>query len=68
MRKCELCKKGSVSAANRSHSKVKTLRKQHANLQKFMGLMLCSSCRRTIQKRVTQAATPKKAVKVAEAK
>ena len=55
MRKCELCKKGTVSAANRSHSRVKTLRKQHANLQKFMGIVLCSSCRRTIQKQVAKA-------------
>jgi len=49
-RKCDKCGKGSAKAANRSHAKNKTLRRQHVNLQKMDGVMLCSTCRRTAVK------------------
>ena len=49
-RTCERCDKGSKKAASRSHSKIKTLRRQHANVQKVHGEYLCTSCIRTMSK------------------
>lgn len=46
-RKCAICGKGSKKAATRSHSKVKTLRRQLPNLQKVDGVQMCMRCRRT---------------------
>ncbi|MDP2684586.1 MAG: bL28 family ribosomal protein [bacterium] len=46
--KCELCAKGSKKSANRSHSKVKTLRRQKVNLQKLDGKQVCTRCMRTL--------------------
>jgi len=46
--KCDLCEKGSKKAANRSHSKTKTLRKQKVNLQKLDGKKVCTRCMRTM--------------------
>ncbi len=46
-RKCEICGKGAIKAANRSHSRVKTLRRQKPNLQKVGGILMCMRCRRT---------------------
>jgi ribosomal protein L28 len=57
MPKCEICAKGSQKAANRSHSKVKTLRRQNPNLQKLDKHMVCTKCRRTITKKLTEMAT-----------
>jgi len=51
MPKCDICQKGSQKAANRSHSKVKTLRRQKPNLQKLDDHMVCTKCRRTITKK-----------------
>ena len=51
-RTCENCGKGAIKAANRSHSKVKTLKRQKPNLQKNeKGEMTCNTCRRTAVKK-----------------
>ncbi|MFA6427895.1 MAG: 50S ribosomal protein L28 [Candidatus Magasanikbacteria bacterium] len=55
MSKCELCKKGSQKSASRSHSKVKTIKRQNVNLQKMDGKLICSSCRRTSAKKMLLA-------------
>ncbi|MBI2990324.1 MAG: 50S ribosomal protein L28 [Candidatus Magasanikbacteria bacterium] len=47
---CEHCGKGSQKSATRSHSKIKTLRRQYANLQKFEGKKYCTRCIRTASK------------------
>ncbi|MBT3538864.1 50S ribosomal protein L28 [Candidatus Parcubacteria bacterium] len=52
MPKCDICAKGSQKAANRSHSKVKTLRRQKPNLQKLDDKLVCTKCRRTIAKKI----------------
>jgi len=52
-RTCSNCKKGSKKAASRSHSKIKTLRRQHANLQKVNGKKICTTCMRTAIKQAT---------------
>lgn len=53
-RKCDLCRRSSTKGATRSHSKVKTLKRQHINLQtRSIGgakLKVCTSCLRTIAK------------------
>ena len=51
-RRCTNCNKGPKKAANRSHSKVKTLKTQKPNLQKDKkGNLTCSTCRRTDAKK-----------------
>ncbi|MBI2436552.1 MAG: 50S ribosomal protein L28 [Candidatus Magasanikbacteria bacterium] len=52
MPKCDMCAKGSKKTANRSHSKVKTLRRQKPNLQKLENLLVCTKCRRTVTKKM----------------
>ncbi|HAT03408.1 MAG TPA: 50S ribosomal protein L28 [Candidatus Magasanikbacteria bacterium] len=52
MPKCDSCGKGAQKAANRSHSKVKTLRRQKPNLQKVEKQMICASCRRAKVKKM----------------
>jgi len=54
MPKCDICQKGSQKAANRSHSKVKTLRRQKPNLQKLDDHKVCTKCRRTITKKLSE--------------
>jgi len=54
MPKCEMCGKGSKKAANRSHSKVKTLRRQKPNLQKLDNRLVCTKCRRTLSKKIQE--------------
>jgi len=53
-RKCDLCRRGSTRDASRSHSKVKTLKRQHVNLQNRnidgLKFKVCTSCLRTITK------------------
>jgi ribosomal protein L28 len=44
---CSSCGKSSKKAASRSHSKIKTLRRQNVNLQKIDGKMVCTRCIRT---------------------
>ncbi|MCF6276824.1 MAG: 50S ribosomal protein L28 [Candidatus Magasanikbacteria bacterium] len=53
MAKCAKCKKGSKKAANRSHAKNKTLRRQKPNLQKHNGELVCTRCVRTEKKHQT---------------
>ena len=59
---CDLCKRSSTKGASRSHSKIKTLKRQNINLQTKnidgMKIKVCTSCLRTAAK------TPK--VKVAK--
>jgi len=69
-KKCDLCGRGSTKGASRSHSKIKTLKRQNINLQSKMidGLKMkvCASCIRTMAKpkRVKAKRKPaKKAVK-----
>ena len=53
-RKCDICQRGSTKGASRSHSKVKTLKRQHINLQnRKLGdvkIKVCTSCLRTLTK------------------
>ncbi len=53
-RRCDCCRRGSTKGASRSHSKVKTLKRQHINLQirKIDGLRvkICTACLRTFSK------------------
>jgi ribosomal protein L28 len=49
---CTHCKKGSKKAASRSHSKIKTLRRQKPNLQKNDGELVCTRCIRTLEKQI----------------
>ncbi len=54
-RKCDLCRRGSTKDASRSHSKVKTLKRQHINLQNRnidgFKIKVCTSCLRTMTKK-----------------
>jgi ribosomal protein L28 len=45
-----MCGRGSKRAANRSHSNIKTLRRQKPNLQKFGDKRVCTRCVRTLKK------------------
>ncbi|HZJ42105.1 MAG TPA: bL28 family ribosomal protein [Patescibacteria group bacterium] len=53
-KKCDLCKRKATKGASRSHSKIKTLKRQNINLQsKVIGgakFKVCTSCMRTIDK------------------
>jgi len=53
-RKCDLCGRGSTKDASRSHSNIKTIKRQHINLQskKINGkkLKICTKCIKTIAK------------------
>lgn len=53
-KKCDLCDRAATKGASRSHSKIKTLKRQNINLQsRVIGgvkLKVCSSCLRTINK------------------
>ncbi len=53
-RKCDVCRRGSTKDASRSHSKVKTLKRQHINLQNRnidgLKFKICTSCLRTMTK------------------
>ena len=64
-KKCDLCGRGATKGASRSHSKVKTLKKQNINLQtkeidgtKFK---FCTACLRTMNK-PKRVKTPRKPV------
>ncbi|MFA5211404.1 MAG: bL28 family ribosomal protein [Patescibacteria group bacterium] len=54
MAKCEICGKKSQKSASRSHSKIKTLKRQKVNLQKLDGKKVCAGCRRTIAKKINK--------------
>jgi ribosomal protein L28 len=51
---CDLCGRGSQKGATRSHSKIKTLKRQEINLQSKtidgMKIKVCTSCLRTAAK------------------
>lgn len=53
-KKCDTCGRSSTKGASRSHSNIKTLKRQHINLQskKIEGqkLKVCTSCIKTISK------------------
>ncbi|MDP2944226.1 MAG: bL28 family ribosomal protein, partial [bacterium] len=68
-KKCDLCGRSATKGASRSHSKIKTLKRQNINLQSrtvnSLKARLCTSCLRTINKpkRVKAKRKPAKAVK-----
>jgi ribosomal protein L28 len=53
-KKCDLCGRSATKGASRSHSKIKTLKRQNINLQtRTIGSLkakVCSSCIRTMAK------------------
>lgn len=58
-RKCDLCKRGATKGASRSHSKIKTLKRQGINLQSKtidgVKLKICTSCMRTLAKKTKES-------------
>jgi ribosomal protein L28 len=71
-KKCDLCSRSATKGASRSHSKIKTLKRQNINLQSKMidGLKvrICTSCIRTMAKPVRVKAKRKPALKEGEVK
>ncbi len=53
-KRCDLCGRGSTKGASRSHSRVKTLKRQNINLQSRtidgVKLKICIACLRTMNK------------------
>jgi ribosomal protein L28 len=53
-KKCDVCGRSSTKGASRSHSNIKTLKRQGINLQtkNVMGIKakVCTSCLRTMKK------------------
>ena len=66
-KKCDMCGRGSTKGASRSHSKIKTLKRQHINLQsknvEGLSVKLCTSCLRTLEKPKRVKAKRKPALK-----
>jgi len=54
-KQCDLCARAATRGATRSHSKVRTLKRQNINLQpRQVGgfkIKLCTSCLRTVNKK-----------------
>ncbi|MEI7497926.1 MAG: bL28 family ribosomal protein [Candidatus Falkowbacteria bacterium] len=52
--RCDACNRGATKDASRSHSNIKTTKRQHINLQskKVSGgkIKICTSCIRTLAK------------------
>lgn len=71
-KKCDLCGRSATKGASRSHSKIKTLKRQNINLQSKsvdgMKVKLCTSCLRTMDKPKRVKAKRKPALKAGEAK
>ncbi|MFZ4631865.1 MAG: large ribosomal subunit protein bL28 [Patescibacteria group bacterium] len=71
-KKCDLCSRSATKGASRSHSKIKTLKRQNINLQTKMieGLKarICTSCMRTMVKPKRVKAKRKPALKEGEVK
>lgn len=69
-KKCDLCSRVATKGASRSHSKIKTLKRQGINLQSKMidGLKvkICTSCIRTMAKPKRVKAKRKPALKAGE--
>lgn len=57
---CSNCGRGALWGASRSHSNIKTLRRQHVNLQRATidgrTVLLCTGCMRTKMKQQTKRA------------
>jgi ribosomal protein L28 len=53
-KRCDACNRGATKDATRSHSNIKTLKRQHINLQtkRLEGktVKICTSCIRTLAK------------------
>lgn len=53
-KRCDICGKGSTKGASRSHSNIKTLKRQNINLQSKSvngeKKKVCTSCIRTLKK------------------
>lgn len=53
-RRCDLCGRGSTKDATRSHSNIKTIKRQHINLQTKTidgkKMRVCSKCLKTLRK------------------
>ncbi len=69
-KKCDLCGRSSTKGASRSHSKIKTLKRQNINLQskviEGVKAKVCTSCMRTMAKPVRVKTKRKPALKVGE--
>ena len=67
-KRCDICKRSATKGASRSHSNIKTLKRQGINLQtkNIMGIevKVCTSCLRTMKKNEVK----KNEVKKSEAK
>lgn len=54
-KKCDVCGRGSAKDASRSHSNIKTIRRQYINLQvkqvKGQRLNVCTKCIKTMGKK-----------------
>ncbi len=54
-KRCDLCKRSSTKGAKRSHSNIKTLKRQNINLQSRVvdgvKVKICTKCLRTIAKK-----------------
>ena len=48
---CSSCGRGSGKATSRSHSNIKTLRRQNINLQTVGGKKVCTKCKKTSAKK-----------------
>ena len=53
-KRCDACNRGATRDASRSHSNIKTLKRQHINLQtkrlEGKSIKICTSCIRTLAK------------------
>ncbi|MGI6374063.1 MAG: 50S ribosomal protein L28 [Patescibacteria group bacterium] len=62
-KKCDLCGRSATKGASRSHSKIKTLKRQNINLQtktvEGLNLLICTACLRTLDK-PKRVKTPRK--------
>ena len=71
-KKCDLCGRVATKGASRSHSKIKTLKRQNINLQSRvvngLKVKVCTSCLRTINKPKRIKAKRKPALKAGEKK
>lgn len=71
-KKCDLCGRGATKGASRSHSKIKTLKRQNINLQSKtidgLKMKVCSSCIRTMAKPARVKAKRKPALKTSATK
>jgi len=71
-KKCDLCGRSATKGASRSHSKIKTLKRQNINLQTKiidgLKVRLCTSCLRTMEKPKRIKAKRKPALKEGEKK